>query len=157
MEPVERLIAIEEIRGLKAKYFRGIDQKDKDLLLGILSEDVTIDYRGATTDPATGVNAIPSATSGAHHGREACAEMMITSLVGAVTAHFSGIGEINIIDESRAEAIWPMFDVLRLPDESPVSDLVGYGHYYETYERVGSDWLLKTLRLTRIRVDATQR
>jgi hypothetical protein len=29
----------------------------------------------------------------------------------------------------------------------------GYGHYHETYEKFDGRWLIKTLRLSRLRVD----
>jgi len=32
--------------------------------------------------------------------------------------------------------------------------LTGYGHYHETYEKIGDDWKIKTTRITRIRVEA---
>ena len=39
---------IERIRQLKYRYFRGIDTADIELLLGVLEEDVQIDYQGGT-------------------------------------------------------------------------------------------------------------
>ena len=29
----------------------------------------------------------------------------------------------------------------------------GYGHYHETYEKLDGRWLIKTIALTRLRVD----
>ena len=37
---------------------------------------------------------------------------------------------------------------------APAVTLYGYGHYHETYEKVDGRWYIKTLKLTRIRVDA---
>jgi hypothetical protein len=47
-----------------------------------------------------------------------------------------------------------MTDRLYLPASSPVSLLVGFGYYHETYEKVGDAWKIKTLRIQRIRVEA---
>jgi hypothetical protein len=33
----------------------------------------------------------------------------------------------------------------------------GYGHYHETYRLVGDDWQIASLRLSRLRVEITQR
>jgi hypothetical protein len=33
--------------------------------------------------------------------------------------------------------------------------LDGYGHYHETYEKVGGAWRIKSSRLTRLHVDMT--
>ena len=38
-----------------------------------------------------------------------------------------------------------MEDMLRWPDGT---ELHGYGHYHETYEKVGDTWRIKTLKLT---------
>ena len=37
----------------------------------------------------------------------------------------------------------------RRPDRS----MHGYGHYHETYEKVDGEWRIKTIALTRLRVD----
>jgi hypothetical protein len=29
----------------------------------------------------------------------------------------------------------------------------GWGHYYETYEKIDGKWLIKTLKLTRLRLE----
>ena len=44
-------------------------------------------------------------------------------------------------------------DMLRWPEGSPIRALHGYGHYHETYEKVDGQWLIKTITLTRLRVD----
>lgn len=33
--------------------------------------------------------------------------------------------------------------------------MTGYGHYHETYEKIGGSWKIKTMRITRIRVEGT--
>jgi len=48
MEAIDRLLAIEEIRNLKHKYFRAIDMADYELLSTIFTDDITVDYRGGT-------------------------------------------------------------------------------------------------------------
>jgi hypothetical protein len=45
-----------------------------------------------------------------------------------------------------------MEDMLRYADGS---ELHGYGHYHETYEKVDGTWRIKTLTLTRLRQDVT--
>ena len=48
MEAIDRLLAIEEIRNLKHKYFRAIDMADYELLSTIFTDDISVDYRGGT-------------------------------------------------------------------------------------------------------------
>jgi hypothetical protein len=46
MDPVEKLLAIEEIKVLKARYLQYVDLKDWDALAGVFTDDAFIDYRG---------------------------------------------------------------------------------------------------------------
>ena len=69
--PGEAALACEEIRRTKARYFRGIDTKNRELLDSVFTDDAVADYRGAATDPRTGVNAVPNATEEMIHGRGA--------------------------------------------------------------------------------------
>ena len=48
MDEVERLIAIEEIKHLKARYFRCMDTKDWDGLAGVFAPDAVMDMSGET-------------------------------------------------------------------------------------------------------------
>jgi hypothetical protein len=48
MDPLQKLLDIEDIKNLKHRYFRAIDMADFDLLDNIFTEDVTVDYRGGT-------------------------------------------------------------------------------------------------------------
>ena len=41
---------------------------------------------------------------------------------------------------------------IRWPDGT---EMHGYGHYHETYEKSGTEWRIKSLTLTRLRVDFT--
>lgn len=155
MDQVERLEAIGEIRRMKARYFRGIDEKDRDLLREVFADDVELDYRGSTTDPVTGINAAADATSSVLRGGEECAKLVVASLQGIVSVHHCSEPEIEIHDASNASGIWPMVDRLRFPPAAPFSEMIGYGYYRETYIREGGKWRIRTLRLTRLRIDLT--
>ena len=37
--------------------------------------------------------------------------------------------------------------------EGPLAEFQAYGHYYETYEKVAGQWKIKSLKLTRLRVE----
>jgi hypothetical protein len=153
MDAIFRLVAIEDIKNVKARYFRGVDQKDESLLREVFADDVEVDYRGAATDPVTGFNASAEATDTVHHGGDFCAKLVATALPGVVSVHHASVPEIDIIDEENARAIWPMVDRLRFGEDSPISEMIGYGHYHETYVRTGAKWRIKSMRLTRLRLD----
>ena len=47
-----------------------------------------------------------------------------------------------------------MTDRLVMPPGAPFAQMTGYGYYHETYENVGGGWKIKTLRISRLRVEA---
>ncbi|MGH3246188.1 MAG: nuclear transport factor 2 family protein [Trebonia sp.] len=152
MNEIERLAAIEEIKQVKARYFRGVDTGDGNLVRSILAEDCVLDYRGGCTDPATGKDYVP-ATNAVLRGREAWpAGTQVNT--GMVSVHHGYNCEIEITSDTTATAIWSMTDRLHFPPGGQFSVMTGYGHYHETYEKAGGAWKLKTTRLTRIRVEA---
>jgi hypothetical protein len=153
MNEIDRLVAIEDIRALKARYFRGVDTKDWALLGEVMAEDVTCDYRGSATDPATGVNFAPAATGEPLSGSAAVIAGLQHSLAGIVSAHQGYLPELSILDEHTAEGIWAMYDTLRFPPGHELSELSGFGHYFERYQKIGRKWRIRTLKLVRIRVD----
>ena len=46
-----------------------------------------------------------------------------------------------------------MEDMLRWSDGR---ELHGYGHYQESYEKIDGSWHIKTLKLTRLRLDFSE-
>ena len=155
MDDLERLVAIEDIKQLKARYFRAVDQKDRALLRSVFTDDAVVDYRGAATDPSTGVNAIPVSSEKPIHGADAIAETVMLAVKNVVSVHHGVMPEIEITGKTTASGIWPMVDRLRFDSGGPVAELVGYGYYYETYEKIHGTWKIKTLKLPRLRVDNT--
>ena len=155
MDPLERLIAIEDIKQLKARYFRAVDTKDAALLRSVFTDDATADYRGAATDPRSGVNAIPGNTEAVVIGAEAIVAGVMTSVASLTTVHHGHIPEITVVSDSEANGIIPMVDRLTMPADSPIAALDGWGHYHETYRKEGDGWKIARLRLSRLRVDVT--
>lgn len=155
MNPIEKLLAIEDIKSLKARYFRAVDLKEAELLRETFAEDVELDYRGSTTDPETGDDAVSNVTGEIIRGRDHCVRLIMEALPGIVSVHHASVPEIEIIDETAAHGIWPMVDRLKFPSGGEFREMVGYGHYRETYIKEGGKWRIQTLRLTRLRIDFT--
>ncbi len=154
MRDSERLAAIEEIKQVKAKYFRGVDTGDGDLVRSILAEDCVLDYMGGCTDPATGIDYAPS-TNTILRGREAWPAGQRVN-IGMVSVHQGHTVEIEVTSDSTASAIWSMTDRWYFPPGAGYSTITGYGHYHETYENVDGSWKIKTTRLTRLRVEGAK-
>ena len=128
---------IEAIKQLKAQYFRVLDTKDWSALRQLFTDDVVVD-----TSASPGGCVV------------AGADEYMVFLVGVIgdvtTVHHGHMPEIELTSPASAKGIWAMEDMLRWPDGRRMH---GYGHYHETYERVRDAWRIKTLTLTRLRVD----
>ena len=139
MDAMDRLEALEDIRLLKARYFRCLDTKDWDGFADLFAPDAVMDM---TSEGA-------AITEG---NREIAA--FVRGVVGDVTTvHHGHTPEIEITSPTTATGIWAMEDKLRWPEDAPLGSMHGYGHYHETYERVADGWRIKTLRLSRLRID----
>lgn len=139
MDAVERLVAIEAIKLLKARYFRCLDTKDWAGFADLFTEDAVMDMTSEGAAITTGNREIAAFVEGA---------------VGDVTTvHHGHTPEIEITSPTTATGLWAMEDKLRWPHGAPLGSMHGYGHYHETYELVSAEWRIKTLELTRLRVD----
>ena len=154
MNEIERVGAIEAIRQLKARYFRGVDTCDGDLVRGILAEDCVLDFIGCCTDPASGKDFIP-AMNVILRGRDSWISDGMARL-GIVSVHQGHDFELEFTSDTTARGIWSMTDRLFFPPGAEFSVMTGYGHYHETYEKIGGAWRIKSTRVTRIRVEASQ-
>lgn len=152
METVERLAAIEAIRQVKARYFRGVDNQDSALVRSILAEDCVLDYRGCCTDPATGIDHLPMMNK-VMEGRASWPDAVPPDGPRLVTVHQGHDPDITVESEGTASGIWAFTDRLFLPPEGPFSQLTGWGRYHETYVNRGDGWKLRTTRIERLRVE----
>jgi hypothetical protein len=142
LNDLERLLAIEEIKMLKARYFRCVDTKQWGDFEALCHADVLLDI---SADVPGGVIT----------GTTKIVEMMKSSLSDVITVHHGHCPEIELTSDTTAAGIWAMEDVLLFPEgaSSHIKSLHGYGHYIETYELVANRWRFRTIKLTRLRVD----
>jgi len=145
MEPVEHLMATEEIKQLKARYFRCMDTMDWAGFEQVFAADAVMDMSSEMRDRTT--------RGGITRGAAQIAAMVRTVVGPVVTVHHGHMPEIEITSPTTARGVWAMEDKLRWPEGSPVRTMHGYGHYHETYERTDDGWRIKTITLTRLRVD----
>ncbi len=148
MTEIERLLAIEEIKQLKARYFRAMDTKAFDELHTVFADDATFDFREALRDPIEGTppqyEEHPPVS-----GREAIVAYITGALETAVSVHHGHVPEIELTSDTTARGIWPMEDVVR----NGTFSFRGWGHYRESYVRTASGWRIQSSRITRLRVD----
>jgi hypothetical protein len=142
MDPIERLLAIEEIKNVKARYFRFIDTKDNEGFLEQFTEDlhwVLLDTEGNVQTDL--------------HSRDemgAFLAPMADARVDGFSVHHGHTPEIEIIDDRTATGIWAMSDYIRMPG----LNMVGYGHYHEEYRKCDDGvWRISKSRVTRLHID----
>jgi hypothetical protein len=136
---------IEAIKQLKGRYCRTMDTKDWAAMRQVFTDDVEMD----TTASGGGVIV----------GADEFMAFLTETLAEVVTVHHCHMPEIDVTSPTTAVGVWAMEDMLRWPTGM---ELHGYGHYHETYERVGGGagagggWRIKRSELTRLRMDITQ-
>lgn len=136
MDAVDRLVAIEEIKRLKASYCRFMDTKDWANFARCFTPDAIFDHGGE---------------GGAVQGPDEIAAF-VRSVVGDVQlVHHALMPEVDVISETSATAIWGLDDRLRWPDGRRT--LHAFGHYHETYDKVDGQWRIASSRVSQLRVD----
>jgi hypothetical protein len=146
LSDLEKLLAIEEIKQLKARRVRCMDEKDWPGYAACHTPNA-VSYTFQSTGQA----------EGAIVGAQAIADMLQKVLDGKnprTTAHQIHAPEIELTSDTTAKSIWPMEDMLWWEEDGVPHWLHGYGHYRQTYEKLGGQWLIASRALTRIRVDS---
>ncbi|OBH88624.1 nuclear transport factor 2 family protein [Mycobacterium sp. E2733] len=132
------LLAIESLKQLKARYCRNLDTKDWAAWRTVFTDDFLSDTADAGGKVIEGADDFVAFTRKAL-GRPAQA-----------TVHQVHAPEIALTSATTARGVWALQDVVRF---GPGVTLVGYGHYHETYEKIGGQWFIKSSKLTRLRED----
>jgi SnoaL-like domain len=145
MDATEQILAVEEIKWLKARYFRCMDTKDWDGFAKVFAAD-------AVMDMSEEAGAEPGDPSHVTRGAQAIASMARAGMEGVQTVHHGHMPEIEVLSPTTARGVWAMEDRLRW-ESGPVRSLHGYGHYHDTYEKGGEGWRIASTSLTRVRVD----
>ena len=136
------LLDIEQIKQLKARYFRLMDTKRWDEWAELFT-------------PAC-VMEVPEADM-VNDGRDEIVRAVSGALEGVRTVHHGHMPEIQLTGTNTARGIWAMYDFIEWPARDGARmGLTGYGHYHEEYERDGDQWRISRIRLERIRVDPLQ-
>lgn len=122
---IEMLLAIEEIRLLKARRDRACDTKDWALYEALHAPD--------------------HVSENGDYGRwESAAEMMINvrkSMENLITVHHSHTPEITFDSSVSARGIWAMEGTSFWQQDGVDHWFQAFGHYFEQYEKRGERWL----------------
>jgi len=137
-----KLLEIEAIKQLKARYFRFVDTKQWESLAELFTPDARADYT-ADAGPDAGLV----------QGGKQIARFISDAIGSARTVHHGHMPEIELTGPDTASGIWAMYDFVEFPSQGALAGLKGYGHYVETYRKTDRRWHIATLKLERLRVD----
>jgi uncharacterized protein (TIGR02246 family) len=126
---------IEEIKKLKARYFRGLDSKDWELYGSCFAEDIIVDLTRAGGERFVGREAFMA---------YAAAMPMVQSV------HHGHMPEIELTGANTASGVWALEDYNIWQDGSQNH---GWGHYLETYVKRDGRWQIATMALSYLRIE----
>ena len=141
LSDMEKLIAKEEIKFLKAQRDRAVDTKDWDLYLSLHAPDHVSHNDG--------------------YARWESAQEMIENvkqLLGPdkISVHHSHTPEITFESATKAKGIWAMEDNIFWQQDGEEHWLNGFGFYHETYELRDGKWLFTSRQLKRTHVRTSE-
>jgi hypothetical protein len=136
---------VEQIKLLKARYFRLLDTKQWDAWKDVFTEDLAI-----TVERDRARDSQPAPLAVQPQGREGFVEALRVTLGDYPTVHHGHMPEITLTGPDTARGIWSMEDVVEFADGRVV---YGYGHYHEDYRKEAGTWRIAKLHLSRLRMD----
>lgn len=144
MDDIARLIAIEEIKRLKARYFYYLDHQDwEGWRREVWAPDAKLLVPDRQAEEIDGVDAIIA--------------WVAPRAEGQVSVHHGHMPDIEIVSDTTAKGIWAMEDLLfkspELTARLGYGFLHGYGHYHETYVKLEPGWRIRTTHLTRLKLE----
>jgi hypothetical protein len=145
---VQLLIDLEEIKRLKARFFRLVDEQDWDDWREVFTDDLRFDF-GDGQWPEGGDSFVA-----------AVREMMDGRAGRARSVHRGHMPELFIDGPTEAHGLWGLADYLEWPLDPETGQrrgYRGYGYEYETYRKVNGVWKIATWRLSFIRMDPLPR
>jgi hypothetical protein len=140
MDAAAELVEIEAIKQLKARYCRHLDAKCWEHWRSLFTNDFVSDTSQSGGRVIAGADTFVAFVR-KNLGRPS-----------QPTVHQVHAPEIEVTSPTTAYGIWALNDIIGL---LPGITLNGYGHYHETYVKVGDDWRIETSTLTRLREDVS--
>jgi hypothetical protein len=131
---LERLVAIEAIKTLRARYCRCLDTKDWVGLRDVLASNIRLE--------------LPSlASRGGITGIEDFLAVVQQWFGASPSLHANYLPEIEIVSPTQASAIWAQEHFIPARYRPGEHHGHGYGYSHDRYERVDGVWLIASIRL----------
>lgn len=140
MNTIERLVAIEELEQLKARYWYALDHQDWEMWRDeVWAPDAELDVAAESRHKVG--------------PRDAMIAWVKERFVDQISVHHGHTPIIELTSDTTATGIWAMEDRLYRGDNHVDGPgfVLGFGHYHETYVKLDLGWRIRTSRLTRLR------
>ena len=152
MDAAARLLAIEEIKQLKSRYFRFLDTKDWQGMSAIFCDDAVFDARASLSLDGAGTEGRAAESNDwVYRGGRVIVEFIKGAVGTSHTVHHGHCHEIEILSPEAASGVIAMEDQI-WEEKGVTMTLHGCGHYHETYRRVDGRWRIHTSRISRLYV-----
>ena len=150
---VEKLVAINEVREVMARYARHADHKEFEDLAGLFTPDGT--FTPHRVDGSVWMHMA---------GRDGIARTIAESVGNAQVLHQLFSYETEILSSTSATSIVSMADMVIRPEGEAVPShektafktMHGYGHYHGDFVKVDGRWYIEKLVQTRLRMEFTK-
>ena len=148
MDAVQKLVEIEAIKQLKARYQRAVDTKDWELMRSVLAPDARSVYSDGKY---------------AFEGSDAIVKFLADGLGSPEiqSMHHAHTPEIEITSETTAKGTWYLEDFVisaRPSDGAPHGTVLhGTGIYHDDYVKIDGAWYIRETGYERIFEDLQPR
>jgi hypothetical protein len=148
MDNLARLLAIEEIKQLKGRYFRLLDTRDFNGMAYVFCKDAVFDCsEGPLIHPLGGP---PDGEPGpVKRGREEIMAWIRDAFANRACVHHGHCHEITVDSETEAHGVIAMEDQIYGPDRATLL-IHAAGHYHERYRIEDGCWRIAQTKLTRL-------
>jgi uncharacterized protein (TIGR02246 family) len=126
---------VEEIKKLKARYFRALDTQDWALYESVFAEDCVVDLTRAGGEKFEGRPAFMA---------------YATAMPLVQSVHQGHMPEIDLTGPDSATGIWALEDYNIWQDGTQNH---GWGHYMESYVKRDGRWQIRTMALSYLRIE----
>ena len=151
---MQHLLDVEEIKRLKARYFRLLDAKDWDRFESLFTEDLEFFY--ATPEHQfVPDGAVRTSDGRAQVGRDLLLSFLRQGDQSITTVHHGFMPDIVVVGVDEAVGRWSMADYTRVLTEDGPVWFRGYGGHEETYARTAQGWRIRSCVFHRDDFDPT--
>ncbi len=148
MDALAKIMAVEEIKQLKARYFRTLDGRDWKGFGDVFCRDALFDCSvGFQYTPLGGAPIGP--TGPITKGRDAILAWVKDAFADRTSCHHGHCHEITLDSDTEAHGVIAMEDFIFAPDRTTLL-LHAAGHYHERYRTEEGTWRIAETKLTRL-------